>query len=64
MAYFTLACTRHAVFAESDSRDDGFFGEGAVTVVVIKLVRLSVIRKKEIGPAVIVEIKHGDAESF
>src|SRR5437764_5919887 len=54
----------HAVFTESDSRDDGFFGEGAVAIVAIELVGLSVIRKQEIGPAVVVKIEHGDTESF
>src|ERR1700737_2162857 len=60
----THACTGNAVFAESDSGDDRFFGKCSVAVVAIKLVRLSIIRKQKIGPAVIVVIEHGDTESF
>ncbi len=37
------ARARNAVFAESDTGDDRFFGKGAVAVVAIKLVRLGVI---------------------
>src|SRR6202165_849224 len=58
------ACAGNAIFAEGDSCDDRFFGERAVAVVAIKLVWLGIIRKQEIGPAVIVVIEHGNAESF
>ncbi len=54
----------YAVFAEGDSGDDGFFGEGAVAVVAIELVGLGVVGEEEIGPAVVVVINDGDAESF
>ncbi len=58
------AGTGHAVFAKGDSRDHRFFGECAVAIVAIKLVRLRVIRKQKIGPAVIVKIEHRDTESL
>src|SRR5467141_1253567 len=51
-----------SIFAEGDARDDGFFGEGAISVVAIQLVGLCVVRKEEIGPAIIVVIEHGDAQ--
>src|SRR5204862_5889353 len=60
----THARAGYAVFAESDSGDDGFFGEGAVAIVAIKFVGLGVIREQKIGPAVIVEIEDCHTESF
>src|SRR5260370_25197861 len=60
----THAGARDAVFAESDSRNDGFFRERAVAIVAIEFVRLRIIRKQQVGPAVIVEVEDGDPESF
>src|SRR5258708_6122545 len=60
----THACTGNTVFAESDSGDDRFFGKCSVAIVAIKLVRLGVIRKEKIGPAVIVVIEQGETESL
>jgi len=57
-------CAGNAVFAERHACDDRFFGEGAVAVVAIKLIRLGIILKQKIGQAVIVEIEDGDTESF
>ena len=58
------ACAGHAIFTESDSCDDGFFCKCAVAIVAIKLVRLRIIRKQKIRPAVVVEIEHGDTKSL
>src|SRR5258707_208932 len=54
----------YAVFTEGDTGDDGFFGEGAVAIVAIELVGLGVVGEEKIGPAVVVVINDGDAESF
>src|SRR5260221_617224 len=54
----------YAVFAEGDSGDDGFFGEGAVAIVAIELVGLGVVGEEKIGPAVVVVIDEGDAGAY
>ena len=60
----THARTRYAVFAERHARHDGFLCKRAVAVVAKKLVRLGVVGEQKVGPAVVVVIEHGDAESF
>src|SRR5581483_401921 len=55
---------RNAVLAESYPRRNCFFFEGPVVFVEIELVRLSVIRQKNVRPAIAVVIEDGDAETL
>ena len=48
---------RHAVFAEGNRCQHTLFRKRPVPVVVIQLIRLCVIRKKEIRPTIVVVIK-------
>ena len=55
---------RHAVFAERHAGDDSFFSKRSIAVISIQLVRLRVVREKQIGPAVVVVIEHRNAQRF
>ena len=58
------AGARFAFAAEGDSGLDGGIFEGAVALVAVKLVGLSVVGDEQIGPAVAVLVEQGDAERF
>src|SRR3989442_10609683 len=51
------AGARDAVLAEGYAGEHAFFRESAVAIVAIELVRLRIVGKEKVGPAVIVEVK-------
>src|SRR5882672_2551404 len=56
------ACAGNAVFAESNTRNHRLLCKCPVPVVAIQFVRLRVVRKQEIRPAIVVVVEHGDSE--
>src|SRR5260370_42037054 len=53
-----------AFVAEGGVRRYRLFGELSIVVVQVKLVRLGIVGDQEIGPAVVIVVKPGDAKSF
>ena len=53
-----------AVFTEGHAQRHGRFGERAVAVVAIELVRLRVVGNEQVGPAVGIHVEHRHAERF
>jgi len=53
-----------AGFAEGHANGYADVGEGAVVIVVVKLVGLGVVGDEEIDPAVVVEVEERDAQRF
>src|SRR5215510_14103095 len=49
---------RHTILAECDTRRHTLFGESAVPIVPVELVRLCVVSHENVGPAVAVVIEH------
>src|SRR6266404_1495431 len=58
------AGTRFAVGAEGQTRFNGHVLEFSVAQIAIKLVGLSVVGNEKIGPAILIEIEHGNTERF
>ena len=58
------AGARDAIFAEGDSRGNGFLLKCPVLFVEIKLVGLSVVGNEDIGPAVAVVVQNGDSQTL
>src|SRR5712671_2556413 len=54
----------YAIFAEGDTRGNSPLFEGSVFFVQIKFIRLRVVGDQDVGPAIGVVIKDGDAKAF
>ena len=54
--------TRLAIVAERHPGFEADVPESSVPQVAIQLVRLRVVGDEEIGPAVLIDVEHGDAE--
>ncbi len=58
------ACAGFSVGAESEACFDGGIFEFSVAQIAIEFVGLSVVGDEKIGPAILIEVEHGNAERF
>src|SRR6266851_3032156 len=58
------ACAGLSVGAESEACFNGGIFEFSVAQIAIEFVGLSVVGDEKIGPAILIEVEHGNAERF